>query len=329
MEEAIKISVIVVCYNEESTIERTLDSILSQEDAPRYEILVSDDASTDGTARIASEYATRYPGIVKLHINKTNKGVQENYFGALKRAEGEYIADCAGDDYWSDTRKLAKEANILDSRPEVSIVHTGFDYLYPDGHSERFEGKTDIRERVSSRAEGLETVLCGEDKPFIHLCTSLYRKTPVLKGLREYPELFLDPEWGCEDLQTEAFLAAAGEVAYIPESTLEYSVGHTSISSEESYGKTFDFYFGTTRLRLALMRHFGIGREKMDRTLRRYTSYLMSQAFRSGSRLRIEKLREWMRGEGISPTIKDRLYMLAAKAGGIAIMSRLVRVGKA
>ena len=58
------ISVIVVTYNQEHTIARTLDSILAQRTAAAYEIVIGDDCSTAVTAAVCRRYPARFPGRV-------------------------------------------------------------------------------------------------------------------------------------------------------------------------------------------------------------------------------------------------------------------------
>ena len=57
------------------------------------------------------------------------KGIIDNYFDTLLDCRGRYIADCAGDDFWIDPLKLEKEVNILEQHPEVTLVHTAFNYF--------------------------------------------------------------------------------------------------------------------------------------------------------------------------------------------------------
>lgn len=61
-----KVSVIVLTYNQEKLIGRTLDSIIAQECDFPFEIIVGEDCSTDGTLTVCREYEARYPGIIRL-----------------------------------------------------------------------------------------------------------------------------------------------------------------------------------------------------------------------------------------------------------------------
>ena len=106
------ISVVVCTYNQEDTIARTLDSILMQQCHVPYEIIIGEDCSTDHTRDICKSYAEKHPNVIRLIANKQNKGVLDNYFDCLLAAQGKYIADCAGDDFWTDPLKLEKEVTI-------------------------------------------------------------------------------------------------------------------------------------------------------------------------------------------------------------------------
>lgn len=302
-----EISVIVVTYRQEETLARTLDSVLAQRlDAP-FEVLVWDDCSPDSTADVARTYATRFPDIVRVHVNEHNRGVQANYFDALRNACASLIADCAGDDFWTDPLKLQKQLDILRDNPAISLVHTAFNLYYPDGSAQPFIPAAP-RQPLETGHDALRKILVENDEPFIHLCSSLYRRGPILRALDEMPHLFLDPEYRCEDLQVECAAAAAGDIAYIPQPTLAYSQGHSSISSEDNFAKTFDFYFGTTRLRLELIRHYGISDRDAAPVMARYVDFLMSQAFHFNSRSRALRLINWAKAEGIPLPAKTRLY---------------------
>ena len=86
-----------------------------------FEILIHDDASTDGTADIIREYEAKYPDIIKPIYqteNQYSKGIKVSQVYQFPRAKGKYIALCEGDDYWTDPYKLQKQ---VDFRSESRI----------------------------------------------------------------------------------------------------------------------------------------------------------------------------------------------------------------
>lgn len=106
-----------------------------QETSFPVEILIHDDASTDGTDTIIKEYAGRYPEIIfPLYEseNQFSKGKCSllDYEYNYSRARGKYIAYCEGDDYWTDPHKLQKQVVFMEDHPECSVTFHDFDTWY-------------------------------------------------------------------------------------------------------------------------------------------------------------------------------------------------------
>jgi glycosyltransferase involved in cell wall biosynthesis len=96
---------------------------LAQETDFSFEVIVRDDASTDGTQDILLRYADTYPHIIKLVLeteNKYSKGVPP-LLSVFRFARGRYIAICEGDDYWISTHKLQAQYQALRSNPECDM----------------------------------------------------------------------------------------------------------------------------------------------------------------------------------------------------------------
>ena len=68
------ISIAIITYNQDQFITEAIESVLKQELNLDYELLISDDASTDGTINILKSYKTKYPDKIRLILNKTNLG---------------------------------------------------------------------------------------------------------------------------------------------------------------------------------------------------------------------------------------------------------------
>ena len=118
------VSVYCITYNHRPYIEAALDGILSQKTSFRFEVLVHDDASTDGTGDVVNEYALRYPGTVRAVIeaeNQYSKGIHIARDILNPISKGSYIALCEGDDCWTDPLKLQKQYDALRNHPECDI----------------------------------------------------------------------------------------------------------------------------------------------------------------------------------------------------------------
>ena len=107
------ISVVMCTYNGEQYIREQLDSILRQT-RPANEIIIQDDCSTDKTYDILCEYQKKYPS-VHVFRNQQNMGINPNFFSALEKASGDYIAISDQDDIWEDYKLEMQLQNIGDN----------------------------------------------------------------------------------------------------------------------------------------------------------------------------------------------------------------------
>lgn len=131
------VSIVCPTYNHEHFLAQTLDGFLSQRTSFTYEILVNDDASTDGTAAVLARYVERYPSIIRPFYHRVNQYQQGKSCtpGLFKEARGRYIAFCEGDDYWTDPNKLQMQVDFLESHNDY--VMTYHDAIAFDSNSEK------------------------------------------------------------------------------------------------------------------------------------------------------------------------------------------------
>lgn len=119
------ISVVITTYNHINYIEDAIQSVLEQNINDDIEIIIHDDASTDGTSDIVKEYAKKYPDIIKPIIQTKNQyslGVKTLKKLTAEIAKGEYVAFLEGDDCWIDNKKLKTQYDFLSSNPSFSAV---------------------------------------------------------------------------------------------------------------------------------------------------------------------------------------------------------------
>ncbi|WP_374330135.1 glycosyltransferase family 2 protein [Soonwooa sp.] len=120
------VSICSITFNHAPYIRKCLDGFLMQECDFEFEVLIHDDASTDGTAEIIKEYQQRYPDIIKPILQTKNqwsqgiRNIQSRY--NFSRAKGKYIAMCEGDDYWTDPHKLQKQVDFLEANEEFVLT---------------------------------------------------------------------------------------------------------------------------------------------------------------------------------------------------------------
>ncbi|MHA6697197.1 glycosyltransferase family 2 protein [Chryseobacterium sp. A321] len=118
------VSICCLAFNHEKYIRECLDGFIKQKCDFEFEILIHDDASTDGTQEIIKEYQLNYPKIVKPILQTENtysKGIRATIEYNFPRAKGKYIAMCEGDDYWIDPLKLQKQVGFLEENSDYNF----------------------------------------------------------------------------------------------------------------------------------------------------------------------------------------------------------------
>jgi glycosyltransferase involved in cell wall biosynthesis len=157
------LTIACLTYNHEDYIAQTLDSFLEQQTRFPFEVLINDDASTDGTTAIVREYARRFPNIIKAIVQPVNlyqKGTPPcpELFG---KGQGKYIAYCEGDDYWTDPLKLQKQVDFLESHHDYVITYhdaIAFDSEGPKGIQLVGEGQGDASSLELMKGRSISTL---------------------------------------------------------------------------------------------------------------------------------------------------------------------------
>lgn len=122
----IKISVFIVSYNQKDYIEQAIRSVVEQS-YPPYEVIISDDCSTDGTWDIIQRYATKYPHMIKANRNEPNMGIFQNFNKATLLTTGNLITCVAGDDFIKDgyfeaVYKCIQENNLNPEKDSFILI---------------------------------------------------------------------------------------------------------------------------------------------------------------------------------------------------------------
>lgn len=217
-----KLSVLVLTFNQEKTIAQTLDSILMQEHSYDYEILVGDDASKDNTPKIIEEYANKFPHIIKPILRKQNLGVVKNYFDLVEASEGEYIMGCAGDDYWLPG-KIDVQIKFMENHSDFGLCYS--DALIYNPQSLTFTGI--LKGDTDNTPESL--LYCNHI-PAVTIC---YRRKLITEYIQKINPVQKD--WLMEDYPIIIWMSINSRIGYIPLSLSVYQLSPNSISHSENY----------------------------------------------------------------------------------------------
>jgi glycosyltransferase involved in cell wall biosynthesis len=206
-----KVSVVVVTYNHARFIAQALDSVLAQETNFSYEVIISEDCSTDRTRDIVLEYQRNYPGRIRLLLSQQNLNTNYVLTRGIDHARGLYIALLDGDDYWTSPRKLQKQADFLDQHSDCAIC-------FHDALSFNEKGAPEPKCYVPGNQKPMATLKDLLVVDFIPTAAVMFRR-----GL--YASL---PAWydslSVGDWPLHIINAQYGRIGYIPETMSAYRI---------------------------------------------------------------------------------------------------------
>lgn len=227
------VSISCITYNHAPYIRECLDGFLMQQCDFDFEILIHDDASTDGTQEIIKKYQLKYPEIIKPIFqteNQWSKGVRGiNFRFNFPRAKGKYIALCEGDDYWTDPQKLQKQVDFLEKNEDFSFCFHRTSVLYKD-------------KLVSSAPFNWRTVFTIEDL-IINLpipkraLSMMFRKKAIPDP---FPFSWMRPGQINLDFTLQILAARNGKIKYLKKDMGVYRVHSGGVWSSEDAIKKID-----------------------------------------------------------------------------------------
>lgn len=234
----IKVSICCTVYNHERYLRDALEGFVKQKTNFGYEVIVHDDASTDGSAQIIREYEHKYPDIIKPIYqteNQHSKGVPIGTNFIYPKMSGEYIALCEGDDYWTDETKLQKQVDFLDAHSDyVACVHNSVKLDLWHGTSE------EMYHRDSDCDLTFADVIPGGSACF-HTSSLMYRR-----WLRnDLPQYMRKRGRGFGDYPMAIYLATMGKIRYINKPMSVYrwgAVGSYTMVTSSSMEKMLKIY---------------------------------------------------------------------------------------
>lgn len=238
-----KVTVVMLTYNQTKYIDEAIKSVMHQKADFDFELLISDDCSTDDTLAHCRHWQQQYGDdrIVILSAEH-NSGIQANYLRAFDACRGEYIAICEGDDYWIDRSKLQRQVDFLDSHPDYAIcVHRVVNYYENDGSKSLSNG--------GQKAEN--DILDLARSNFISNVSAMWRRGLFGDSLRQ----ILDPKKDSVtvDYAIHMLNAQYGKIHYINRAMAVYRKHNSAVWSQVGADKQ---YLMAMNVRRALMAHF-------------------------------------------------------------------------
>lgn len=215
-----KVSVLIITYNQEEFIAQAINSALMQEVSFDYEIIIGEDASTDRTREIVLEFEKKYPDQIRVLLHDRvgaerdralGLGGRTGFLKCLQACRGQYVALLDGDDYWTDVHKLQKQVDFLESHPDFAICCHNVTVFYEDGSKEPANLIPPDQKEVST----LEDLLFIN---FIPTCSVVFRR-----GLfDEFPDWYQTLRIG--DWPMHIMNAQHGKIRFLNEAMAAYRV---------------------------------------------------------------------------------------------------------
>ena len=220
METTPFVSIICTVFNKEPWLKKTIDSFLAQKTEFLFEIILVDDASTDGSRKIIADYQASHPDLIRAFYQDENLGIAKTWVTICKEARGKYIARCDGDDFWIDPLKLQKQVDLLDSKPDCKWSNTDFDIYDEHGN---FVSNAGFANQTIPLADTYEKMLAT--RGFTMASTWLVDRDLMLDVNQELDLTTSDDTF---NLQLELFQRTS--LAYLDEATVAYTINQGSDS---------------------------------------------------------------------------------------------------
>jgi hypothetical protein len=160
---------IIITFNHERYLRQALDSVLMQETSFVFEIIVSEDQSTDSTRDILIEYQENYPGRIVTILSDINLNNNEVVSRAVRSARGKYIAFLDGDDYWISRDKLQRQFDFMEAHPDSALTFHDAARVTEDGEVIR----------IMSGPRGRSTIEDLIQGNFITSCSCVTRRSTI------------------------------------------------------------------------------------------------------------------------------------------------------
>ncbi|MDD4771529.1 MAG: glycosyltransferase family 2 protein [Bacteroidales bacterium] len=313
----IEVSILLPTYNQEAYIAQALDSLLQQEVDFRIEILIGDDASTDQTSAICSDYALRFPDTIRWIRREENMGLMPNYLDLMVQAKGRYLADCGGDDWWLGTDRLTKQVAYLEQHPAVGMVCGRHRRWLETSQCYDTDVLDEAAEQRLNESKGFEAVadyVNGGVFPNIVLGTALYRQSAMRRLMDVYPRLFYGSHVYCEDLPLTLGLLFLGPVHFIQEDFFVYRILSQSMSHAHSPTAHLEgFAFKALLQTLEIVEVLTLPKGMISDYLNRQVSDQVYYAVAVRDLERLRWLRQWTAEHHLSLPWKSRILLRLGK----------------
>ncbi len=298
-QDNIVVSVFMLTYLHADYIKQAINGVLIQECNFPIELIIADDRSPDNTEEVVLEFLKDHPkrDIVRYTRHKENKGMHGNFQWMTDVARGKYIAQCEGDDYWTDPHKLQRQVDFLEENPDYGLVYTKA-RVY-DEKKQQFWKSTQGREILNK-----DDVLY--QNPITSL-TSVYRSDLNQLYLKDYGEMRRN--WKMGDYPKWIWFNYNSKIHFIDEATAVYRKLENSASNFALAKKQMAFKKNTLEIQDIFAKRYLSAAEYAE--LKNYQAfhyyYISLQTDPADSRIYYNEIKEV---DGLNSATRVKLFLL-------------------
>ena len=201
------VSILIPTYNSVDFVEDTVRSIMNQT-YTNIEIVIVDDASTDGTMKIL-EKLSKEDKRIKLSQNKKNLGITDNMNNGIHKCIGKYIAILDGDD-WAYPYRIEEQVKLMEKDEEV-VLCAGYMDICDENLNVKTTRTYPLKDKEIRRA-------MVKYDPISHP-SSMWRKDALLKT-----DLYSKNFPICRDYDLIVRISKFGKYENVPKSLIKYRV---------------------------------------------------------------------------------------------------------
>lgn len=258
------VSVVCLTYNQAAYIAQAIEGFVSQETDFPFEIIIHDDASTDGTLEVVKSYQAKYPDLITVISQTRNVYSTGVRMPALvfSHARGSLIAYCEGDDFWCNPHKLQMQADFLQQHPDYGAVFTDRNILYQ--HNGKLISKKGGWTQRPHSGDVRAALLMGNTYA---ACTAMFR-TEAIKG---YETVAAKLRARMDDYVMWLHIASKYKIKKLEVVTATYRVLKHSASHSPNLKVSLGFFASTYLVANHYNKHFGtlVDKEALKERYRR------------------------------------------------------------
>lgn len=287
-------SVCTLVYNHESFVEESLNSTLNQRCNFEFEVVVSEDYSSDRSREKLLLIKRQVDNRLALLLPEHNLGMIENFYTTLDRCTGSYIAFCEGDDFWNSPSKLQKQVDFLETNPEVGLVFSNFNV------KEKHRTIKGVLKAKPICIEKPEELLVSNP---IATCTVMCRRDL----LNEARAFIGERRFAMGDYPIWLYIAQKSKLAYIDESLATYRIVGGS-ATNQGYHRQLAFLESQQEVKEFFMEGFTYSEPVRQRVKLEYLQKKLMLCFLTNKKDELNKCAQSLKLLKGKLTLRERVY---------------------